>query len=129
MIKAGELKRTLTVFGVNTDEDRAKFKEQIEETHALFKDFVMENRPELEIEKVATGEHWYGKRALDLKLVDELMTSDDYLLSAAEEADLYEVSYTVGKTLSEKFASIVQRSADGILLQGLQRYLQQRFLN
>ena len=129
LIKAGELKRTLTVFGTNTDEDRARFQEQIEDTHALFKDFVAENRPELEIEKVATGEHWYGKRALDLKLIDELMTSDDYLLSAAEEADIYQVSYTAGKTLSEKLVSIVQRGSDRIFYLGWQRNLERRFFN
>jgi serine protease SohB len=129
LIKAGELKRTLTVFGTNTDEDRARFQEQIEDTHALFKDFVAENRPDLDIENVATGEHWYGKRALDLKLIDELMTSDDYLLSAAEEANLYEVSYSTGKTLSEKFASMVQRSSDRIFEQGWQRNLERRFFN
>lgn len=128
MIKAGELKRTLTVFGVNTDEDRARFQEQIEDTHALFKDFVTENRPSLDIEKAATGEYWYGKRALELNLIDELMTSDDYLLSAAEQADIYEVTYTAGKTVSEKIASMVQRGSDRFLFQSWQRKLEQRFL-
>lgn len=128
LIKAGELKRTLTVFGANTDEDRARFQEQVEDTHALFKDFVTENRPSLDIEKVATGEHWYGKRALDLNLIDELMTSDDYLLSAAEQADIYEVSYTAGKTISEKIASLVQRGSDKILFQSLQRKLDRQLL-
>lgn len=67
---AGDFKRTLTVFGENTEEGRAKFQQELEETHVLFKEFVSQYRPTLDIAKVATGEHWYGKQALDLGLVD-----------------------------------------------------------
>lgn len=91
----GEYKRTVTVFGENTDEERAKVTEQIDETHQLFKAFVAENRPQLDISRVATGEYWYGTKALELNLVDALATSDDYLLAAREHADLHEVSYTI----------------------------------
>ena len=110
LIKAGELKRTLTLFGVNTDEDRRHFKEQIEDTHALFKDFVAEHRAQLDMVRVATGEHWYGKRALELNLIDEITTSDDYLLAASQHADLYQVRYTAGKRLSEKLVSVVREA-------------------
>jgi serine protease SohB len=85
-ITAGDYKRTLTMFGVNSDKDREKFKEELEETHHLFKEFVKENREIIDIHKIATGEHWYGKRAIELNLVDELITSDDYLSTAAKEA-------------------------------------------
>nr|VFJ73151.1 MAG: serine protease SohB [Candidatus Kentron sp. FM]VFJ75240.1 MAG: serine protease SohB [Candidatus Kentron sp. FM]VFK20074.1 MAG: serine protease SohB [Candidatus Kentron sp. FM] len=107
-IKAGDFKRTVTFFGENTDKDREKLKEELEETHELFKAFIMENRSGLDIAKVSTGEHWYGTRALELKLVDELMTSDDYLLAASEKADLYEVSYTAKKSVTERIAAAVQ---------------------
>ncbi|MEN8133866.1 MAG: protease SohB [Pseudomonadota bacterium] len=127
LIKAGELKRTLTLFGENTDQDRARFKEQIEDTHSLFKDFVAENRPSLDIDKVASGDHWFGKRALDLKLVDELQTSDDYLLLAGKEADLYEVTYSAGKSITEKLASVIEHSADRLLLSWWQRSREQQF--
>ena len=70
-VKAGELKRTLTMFGKNTDEDRARLTEQMEETHDLFKEFVADHRSQLDIAKIATGEHWLGKKALELQLVDE----------------------------------------------------------
>lgn len=103
--KAGEFKRTVTLFGKNTDEDRAKFKEDIEDVHALFKEFVAENREGLDVARVSTGEHWYGRRALDLKLVDELTTSDDYLLAASRDADLYEVKYTARRGLSQTLAA------------------------
>jgi len=129
MIKAGELKRTLTLFGTNTDQDRARFKEQIEDTHALFKDFVSENRPSLDLDKVATGEHWYGRRALDLKLIDELKTSDDYLLSANAETDIYEITYTAGKRISEKLASALQHASDRILLSWWQRSREEHFFS
>lgn len=106
-ITAGSYKRTLTVFGKNTDEGREKMRDEIEEIHHLFKNLIHEYRKDLDIEKVSTGEHWLGKQALGLKLVDELNTSDDYLLSKSKTANLYEISYLTKKTLSEKFASSV----------------------
>ncbi len=105
-ITAGEYKRTLTVFGENTDKGRRKAQEELEDTHQLFKDFVLENRTETDIETIATGEHWYGRRALELKLVDELCTSDDYLCAAAQQADIFLVKYSHRKRLVERlFAS------------------------
>ncbi|MFZ1830641.1 MAG: protease SohB [Candidatus Competibacteraceae bacterium] len=91
---AGEHKRTVTLFGENTDKGRQKFQEEIEEVHTLFKDFVKTHRPQVDLERVATGEHWFGARALESRLVDELRTSDDILLDASASADLYEVVYT-----------------------------------
>ena len=113
-IKAGDLKRTITMFGKNTDEDREKFTEQMEETHALFKEFVAENRSQIDIQEIATGEHWLGKRALELKLVDELITSDDYLLRKSESADVYEVTHTAPKSISEKIMGNAQHAIDKI---------------
>jgi serine protease SohB len=107
-VKAGDLKRTLTMFGKNTNEDREKFTEQMEETHALFKEFVADNREQIDIQEVATGEHWLGKRALELKLIDELITSDDYLLRMSESADVYEVKHSAPKSVSEKIMGNAQ---------------------
>ena len=109
----GEFKRTVTMFGRNTDADRAKLTEEVADTHALFKEFVAEHRPQVDVEAVGTGEHWYGARALDLGLVDELVTSDDYLLAARRDADIYEVSYaprpTVRRTLAQAARAAVAR--------------------
>lgn len=105
-LSAGEYKRTLTLFGENNDKDREKFQEEIEDTHELFKEFIKENRNQIDIEKIATGEHWYGKRALDLNLVDKLVTSDDYLYTASAEADIYEISKIRKKTVTEKLFSL-----------------------
>jgi serine protease SohB len=129
LLKAGELKRTVTMFGVNTDEDRKKFKEQLEDTHTLFKEFVSEHRPVLDMTTIATGEHWYGKRALELKLIDELVTSDEYLMNASNEAELYEVTYTAHKRISEKLVSVVQDAVGRFVLAGRQRALNSRFFN
>ncbi len=108
-ITAGKYKRTLSLFGENKEEDREKLKEELEETHVLFKQFITENRDKVEIEKVATGEHWYGSKAIDLGLIDELSTSDAYLAHAAEEADIYELQYVCKKTWMEKlFSSTVK---------------------
>ena len=122
-IKAGELKRTLTMFGKNTDADRSHFSQQMQETHDLFKQFVADNRQQLDIEKVATGEHWLGKKALELKLVDELLTSDDYLLNKSEDADIYQISHRSTKTLSEKLMGSAQLAYDRVLTQWWQKKL------
>jgi serine protease SohB len=100
---AGAFKRTLTMFGENNDQGREKFKEELEEVHVMFKGFVQDHRPELDIAKVATGEYWYGSRALELGLVDEIQTSDDYLLKANEQRKIYSVKYSMKKNLAERF--------------------------
>ncbi len=115
-IKAGEFKRTVTMFGLNTDEDRAKLKEQLEETHGLFKQFITRFRPSVDVSSVATGEYWHGQQALDLKLVDELTTSDDYLFAARENADLYGVKYKIKRGLGERVGSLMQSALDRALV-------------
>ena len=106
-IYAGEYKRTLTLFGENTDKAREKMREELEETHGLFKDYVKVQRPDLDIEKVATGEHWLATRALELGLVDRLQTSDDYLMAARRDAQLILLSYTERKKLLDRLASLM----------------------
>lgn len=111
---AGEFKRTVTMFGENTDAARAKFREEIEETHRLFKNFVHHYRPGLDISKVSTGEHWYGTQALDLNLVDQLLTSDDYLLEQSQTCDLFEIIYSTRKPWSARLSTLVQDIAGTI---------------
>ena len=99
---AGQYKRTLTLFGENSEEGRTKFREELDETHALFKSFVAGNRPQLALDRVATGEHWYGTQAIELKLIDEVRTSDDWLLERADSADVYELHYRQRRSLREQ---------------------------
>ena len=107
-ITAGRYKRTLTFMGENTDAEREKVKQELEETHDLFKDFVVQRRQSLDIEKTATGEYWYGSRALELKLVDELKTSDDFLMAASGTTDLFEVSFEMKRSLTQRLPLAAQ---------------------
>ncbi|HEY8518486.1 MAG TPA: protease SohB [Gammaproteobacteria bacterium] len=102
MLTAGRYKRTLSLFAKNTEEGRQKLQEEIEDVHRLFKQQIAEHRPQVDIERVATGEHWYGVRALELKLVDEIKTSDDLLRETAASRDLYLVTYKRRKRFAER---------------------------
>lgn len=113
---AGEYKRTLTMFGENTDKAREKFKHELEETHGLFKDFIRVHRPSLALEKVATGEHWFGTQALELGLVDEIKTSDDLIIEASKEKSVLALHYVRKKKLSDKISGSAAKTVDSILL-------------
>lgn len=103
-LTAGEYKRTVTMFGENTEAGREKLKQELEEAHTLFKNLIKNNRPHIDIERVATGEHWLGTQALGLNLVDEIKTSDDYLLEQSKNANLYELSYEFKKPFLAKIS-------------------------
>lgn len=125
-ITAGEHKRTVTMFGKNTDEDRAKLKEELEDVHALFKDAVAKYRPELDLGKIATGEHWYGTRALELGLADELLTSDELLGSKARDRDLYLVSYKIKQPLQKRLMGNVESAFEKADAAGWRRKFESR---
>ena len=112
---AGEFKRTVTMFGENTQKGKEKFIEELEETHVLFKDFVSEHRPSLDLGKVATGEHWFGTKALELGLIDTIQTSDDYLQKLSKSHKVVAIKYEVKKGLAEKFAKAASLSVEGVL--------------
>jgi serine protease SohB len=112
---AGNYKRTVTMFGENTDKDREKLGEQLEDIHMLFKDFIVSQRKNVDIEKVATGEYWYGKSALDLNLVDQIMTSDEYILSMKDRFDIIHIKYKPSKTFADKFAKVSSSLSGKIL--------------
>ena len=95
VLTGGEHKRTLTVFGENTDEQRTKFQQEIDETHELFKDFVSKYRETVDVPSAATGESWYGSKALELNLVDSIQTSDQYIQAACNDSEVYEVQWVV----------------------------------
>lgn len=116
MFTAGEFKRTVTMFGENTQKGREKFVEDIEDTHVLFKDFVSEHRPQVDIAQVATGEVWFGRRAKDVNLIDVLQTSDEYLLDQVETADIFEVEFAVKKSIQEKLGIAAQTAVERALL-------------
>ena len=124
LLTAGEHKRTLTMFGENTDKGREKFIEELEETHQLFKEYVSSRRPQLDIDKIATGEIWYGARAKDIALIDDIQTSDEYLVSRIENADVFEVAYVFKKKLHQRLGIAAEESADRLLLKWWARLTQ-----
>ncbi|CAI3123142.1 putative protease SohB [Acinetobacter calcoaceticus] len=112
---AGQYKRTVTMFGENTPEGKAKFEEELQQTHVLFKHFVEKYRPQLNVDKVATGEHWYGEDALNLNLVDKLQTSDEYLLALLAQHDVYVINTRKKATLGEKLGLQAAQMADSLI--------------
>ncbi|WP_024550707.1 protease SohB [Siccibacter turicensis] len=118
---AGQYKRTLTLLGENTDEGREKFREDLNETHLVFKSFVHDMRPSLDIDAVATGEHWYGSQAKEKGLVDEIATSDDLLLDRMKQYEVVSIRYAQRKKLMDRFTGSAAKSAEGLLLRLWQR--------
>ncbi len=118
---AGQYKRTLTLLGENTEEGREKFREDLNETHQLFKEFVHSMRPSLDIDAVATGEHWYGVQAQEKGLVDEISTSDDLIIARMQERDVVSLRYMQRKRLMDRFTGSAAQSLDRLLLRWWQR--------
>jgi len=118
---AGQYKRTLTLLGENTEEGREKFREDLNETHQLFKEFVHSMRPSLDIDAVATGEHWYGMQAQEKGLVDEISTSDDLIIARMQERDVVSLRYMQRKRLMDRFTGSAAQSLDRLLLRWWQR--------
>ncbi len=125
-LTAGDYKRTLTMFGENTDEDRAKMQEDLEDTHLLFKDFVAEHRSQVDIDKVATGEIWYGQRAIARGLVDELKTSDSFVQNCLAERDVFEVRHVHKKHWQEKLGFAAEGAVERSFLKLWQAGLQSK---
>lgn len=118
---AGAFKRTLTLFGENTQQGREKFREELNETHELFKQFVQQQRPVVDIDAVATGEHWFGIQAKEKALVDEISTSDDVLIAAIDTHEVISVRYRRPKRFIERFTGSAAHSLDRLLLRWWQR--------
>ena len=121
LLTAGEYKRTLTMFGENTDKGRQKFMEELEETHVLFKEFVGENRPSLDVAKVSTGEVWYGRKAIDVGLIDALQTSDAFVQERLKDQDVYEIKFVHKKTWQEKMGMAAEGAMEKAFLKIWQR--------
>lgn len=125
-VTAGKYKRTVTMFGENTDEDRAKLKEELEDVHALFKAAVSEYRPDLDLDKVATGEYWYGPRALEMGLADEIKTSDELLSERAADRDLYALKYHIKQPLQKRLMANVDSALEKADATGWRRKFESR---
>lgn len=118
---SGEYKSTLTMLGKNTDKGRQKFIAELEDTHVLFKQFVKSNRPIIDLQKIATGEYWYGTQAIDLQLIDQISTSDNYLIEKCKDHDVFMVEYKIQESLKEKISNILSKSMQCVLQKVLQK--------
>lgn len=127
LFTAGEYKRTVTMFGENTDKAKEKFQSDLEDTHVLFKQHVSRFRPNLDIEKVANGDIWYGQQALEQGLIDAIGTSDDYIADACNDADVYSIRYELKKTLKDKLGLAIQAGVERAVTRTL-TVLQKQYL-
>jgi serine protease SohB len=109
-VTAGQYKRTLTIFGENTQADREKVQQELDETHELFKEFITQHRPQVNMQQVGTGEYWFGLRAKQLNLVDDIQTSDEYLMQACQNHDIYRIKYAIKKSFGKRLAHGIQQS-------------------
>lgn len=125
-ITAGKYKRTVTMFGKNTDADRQKLKDELEDVHALFKAAVGKYRPDLDLENVATGEHWYGTRALELGLADEIKTSDELLTEITADRDIYHLSFKIKQPLPKRMMANIESVFEKIDVARWRRYFESR---
>jgi serine protease SohB len=125
-VTAGKYKRTVTMFGENSDEDRAKLKEELEDVHELFKSAVSQYRPNLDLEKVATGEHWYGTRALDMGLADEIKTSDEVIAGLIADRELYRVAFKFKQPLQKRLMANIDSTLEKVDAAGWRRRFESR---
>jgi serine protease SohB len=121
LLTAGEYKRTLTVFGENTEQGRQKFREELEQTHHLFKQFIRDNRPQLDVDDIATGEVWYGSQALEQGLVDALQTSDSFIQQKLADFDVFEVQYSERQSWQERLGMAAEGALERTALRLWQR--------
>ena len=117
IISAGEFKRTLTTFGEITEKGRDKVREDVETIHGIFKHWVKEHRPSVDIDKIATGETWLGTQAKERYMVDEIRTSDECILSACETADVFEVEYELPKSIPQKLSTVFESTLEKVFSQ------------
>ncbi|MCG5528212.1 MULTISPECIES: protease SohB [Halorhodospira] len=106
---AGAYKRTLTLFGENTEADRERFREDLAHIHEQFKGFLRRYRPQLDVETVATGEFWLAERALEAGLIDALQNSDDCIMAQREQAHLLEVDFRQREGWSQRLTMVTER--------------------
>ena len=118
---AGDYKRTVSILGEITEKGEKKFVEQLEATHLLFKSFVGQFRPQMDLSKVATGEYWFGQDALKMGLVDEILTSDDFILKKMKTHKMIKISFEKKPSLSEKISEFVSEAVSSSVQKTFQR--------
>jgi serine protease SohB len=128
-ISAGEFKTTLTTFGEITQRGRDKVKEDVEEMHGIFKDWVKQHRPAVEIDSIATGETWVGLQAMERNMIDEVITSDECIIRACDEADVFSVRFEIRRTIGDKLGAVIHTTIDKTVLSWLKRARQSAYFS
>lgn len=128
-ISAGEFKTTLTTFGEITQRGRDKVKEDVEEMHAIFKDWVKQHRPAVEIDGIATGETWIGLQAAERNMIDDVITSDEYIIRACDTADVFAVRFEIRRTIGDKLGAAIHTTIDKTVLSWLKRARQSAYFS
>lgn len=114
-VTSGKYKRSVSFLGEITPDGRRHFEKKIEGTHDLFKQFVKDLRPQLNLEEVANGDHWYGKEAVALGLVDRLQTSDDFISQFIESHQVIKLTSPEKKNLVQKVSQAAEQSLERVL--------------
>ena len=115
---AGKYKRTLTLVGENSEEGRKKFIEDLDHTHKLFQNHLAACRQQVDVEAIATGEIWYGSDALARNLIDQLGTSDSFILEQLTDKRVVHISYQPKQNIAQKLGA-----AGNALANSWQRWL------
>jgi len=127
IISAGEFKRTLTQFGEITQKGRDKVQEDVDTMHEIFKKWIKDHRPSVDIDKISTGETWVGMQAKERHMVDEIKTSDECIVAACESADVFEVEYEIHRTIQDKLGAVFQATTEKLFSNWLNKSSTNKF--
>ncbi|PTY36695.1 protease SohB [Saccharospirillum sp. MSK14-1] len=123
VLTAGKHKAPLTLMGEKTEAGRQKFVDDLEAIHRRFKGLVGRYRPQLELDKVTEGDFWLAEDALELQLIDEIGTSDDYLQKQVNDKELVGVTWKPQRHLNMKVRTAASAATDGFINRLSQRIL------
>ncbi len=109
LVTAGKYKRTLTMFGENTEEGREKFRQELVMIHDRFKAIVAKYRPNMDVEQFATGEFWLATDAKERGLVDQIDTFDAYLQKTVEFTKVCVIKISIEHEEKKSFVDIIKK--------------------
>lgn len=108
---AGKSKRTVTPLGKITDEDRNEFKKKLERIHRSFINHVSHYRNINDADEnknsiIFSGDYWIAEETVELELglVDEISTSQEFLLDKMKEYNIIEITFQENKTKKSKLS-------------------------
>lgn len=110
---SGDSKRTVVPSRVPNAEEEAKLEAQLEEIHSRFKDHVLSFRPDIDEDKVFTGQAFLAADAINFGLVDKIGTSDELLLNLYKDGHrLIEVQFIIEENIG---GSVTKQVSAGLV--------------